>query len=70
MVRIGPPLAIVHPDAEDVERFCFQHAKDVFSQTGFYLKGREQPEFIKFEGAHLNETAETSDPDWMPRLDT
>lgn len=52
LVKIGPPLAIVHPDAEDVERFCFQHVKDVFSQTGFYLKGEERTEFIKFEGTH------------------
>ena len=55
VVKIGPPLAIVHPDAEDVERFCFQHAKDVFSKSGFYLKGRKEEEFIKFEGAHLDE---------------
>lgn len=55
LVKIGPPLAIVHPDAEDVERFCFQHVKDVFAQTGFYLKGEEGNElFIKFEGAHLS----------------
>lgn len=51
LVKIGPPLAIVHPDAEDVERFCFQHAKDVFSQSGFYLGGEERTEFIKFGGA-------------------
>lgn len=57
LVKIGPPLAIVHPDAEDVERFCFQHVKDVFSQTGFYLKREERTEFIKFEGARLNETS-------------
>lgn len=55
VVKVGPSLAIVHPDAEDVERFCFQHVKDVFSQTGFYLKGEERTEFIKFEGARLNE---------------
>jgi hypothetical protein len=54
LVKIGPPLAIVHPDAEDVERFCFQHVKDVFSQTGFYLMGDE---FIKFEGTHLSTSA-------------
>jgi len=53
LVKAGPPLAIVHPDTEDVERFCFQHAKDVFSQSGFYLKGKERNEFIKFE-------------DWIP----
>ena len=51
LVKIGPPLAIVHPDAEDVERFCFQHVKDVFSNSGFYLKRKEGEEFIKFEGA-------------------
>ncbi|KAF9650836.1 hypothetical protein BDM02DRAFT_3184993 [Thelephora ganbajun] len=53
LVKIGPPLAIVHPDAEDVERFCFQHVKDVFSQSGFYLKRNEREEFVKFE-------------DWIP----
>jgi hypothetical protein len=57
VVKVGPPLAIVHPDAEDVERFCFQHVKDVFSQTGFYLKGEERTEFIKFEGTRLNGTS-------------
>ena len=54
LVKVGPPLAIVHPDAEDVERFCFQHAKDVFSKSGFYLKGKEREDFIKFEGTHLS----------------
>lgn len=57
LVKVGPPLAIVHPDAEDVERFCFQHVKDVFSQSGFYLKQKEGSEFIKFEGAHPSETS-------------
>ena len=57
LVKIGPPLAIVHPDVEDVERFCFQHVKDVFSQTGFYLKGKERTEFIKFDGARLGKTS-------------
>ena len=70
LVKVGPPLAIVHPDTEDVERFCFQHVKDVFSQSGFYLKRKERDEFIKFEGAHPNETSKLSDPreslDWIP----
>jgi len=57
LVKVGPPLAIVHPDAEDVERFCFQHVKDVFSQSGFYLRRKEQDEFIKFEGARSSETS-------------
>ena len=57
LVKVGPPLAIVHPDAEDVERFCFQHVKDVFSNSGFYLKRDEGQEFIKFEGAHLTGTS-------------
>lgn len=57
LVKIGPPLVIVHPDAKDVERFCFQHVKDVFYQTGFYLKREELSEFIKFEGAHLSEAS-------------
>lgn len=52
LVKVGPPLVIIHPDADDVERFCFQHVKDVFSQSGFYLKGND---FIKFEGAYLSE---------------
>lgn len=60
LVKIGPPLAIVHPDAEDVERFCFQHAKDVFSQSGFYLKGEGRTEFIKFEGTHLEQKVQMS----------
>jgi len=59
LVKIGPPLAIVHPDAKDVERFCFQHVRDVFSQSGFYLKRKEQAEFIKFEGTYpADETSE------------
>ena len=58
LVKIGPPLAIVHPDTEDVERFCFQHAKDVFSQSGFYLKREERNEFIKFEGERLSGMSE------------
>lgn len=56
LVKVGPPLAIVHPDTEDVERFCFQHVKDVFSQSGFYLKREERDEFIKFEGERLSGT--------------
>ena len=56
LVKVGPPLAIVHPDADGVERFCFQHVKDVFCKSGFYLKGKEQEDFIKFEGAHLSTT--------------
>ena len=59
LVKVGPPLAIVHPDAEDVERFCFQHVKDVFSQSGFYLKGKEGNEFIKFDGTDLSETSKS-----------
>ena len=57
LVKVGPPLAIVHPDTENVERFCFQHAKDVFSQSGFYLKREERDEFIKFEGERLSGTS-------------
>jgi len=57
LVKVGPPLAIVHPDADGVERFCFQHVKDVFCKSGFYLKGKEREDFIKFEGAHLSETS-------------
>lgn len=56
VVKVGPPLAIVHPDTENVERFCFQHVKDVFSQSAFYLKREEGEEFIKFEGAYLGES--------------
>ena len=57
LVKVGPPLAIVHPDADDVERFCYQHVKDVFSQSGFYLKGKERNDFIKFDGARSSGTS-------------
>lgn len=75
VVKIGPPLAIVHPDTEDVERFCFQHAKEVFTQSGFYLKGKEGNEFIRFEGARLRGISKSgssfSDLGWsLSRLDT
>lgn len=74
IVKVGPPLAIVHPDTEDVERFCFQHAKEVFSQSGFYLKGKEGNEFIRFEGARLREITKTGSGflTWagISRLDT
>lgn len=59
VVKVGPPLAIVHPDTEDLERFCFQHTKEVFSQSGFYLKRTERDEFIKFEGARQDEISKS-----------
>jgi len=33
--------------------------KDVFSQSGFYLKGKEGNEFIKFDGTDLSETSKS-----------
>ena len=45
----------VHPEADDVKRFSFQHVKE--SQTCFYLKGKEWTEFIEFEGAHPGNTS-------------
>ncbi|KAF9792246.1 hypothetical protein BJ322DRAFT_1097464 [Thelephora terrestris] len=37
VVKVGPPLAIVHPDAKDVERFCFQHEKNGLNWIPSYL---------------------------------
>ena len=54
-VNIGPPLTIVHPEAEDVKRFCFQHVKE--SQSAFYLEVKGGSEFIKFEGTLLGSTS-------------
>jgi hypothetical protein len=50
MVKMGPALSQVSPDA-DVERFCYQHTKEVLGPTGFYSK-KTATDWIKFEGSY------------------
>ena len=51
MVKASPPLNYVDPDAP-VERFCFQHEKEVMEPSGFYSRKGERI-FVKFEGNYL-----------------
>lgn len=47
-VRAAPPLNILDPDIP-IERFCFQHQKELMEPTGFYSRnGKKQ--WVNFAG--------------------
>jgi hypothetical protein len=54
-VKSGPAYASVFRDDTSVEKFCFQHTKELLNPTGFYARSRSQPdknnsEWIEFIG--------------------
>lgn len=50
-VKAGPSLSVVHPEVQ-LERFCFQHTKEVMAPSGFYSR-KNGTEWVKFEGMPL-----------------
>lgn len=47
-VRAAPPLNILDPEAP-IERFCFQHQKEMMEPTGFYSRNGRK-EWVSFAG--------------------
>ncbi|KAL5511904.1 hypothetical protein ACEPAH_5122 [Sanghuangporus vaninii] len=53
-VKADPPLSVVNPDLP-VERYCYQHRKEVNSQTGFYSRRtKDWVDFSKYIPEYLH----------------
>jgi hypothetical protein len=50
-VKTGPALSTVDPDLA-VERFCFQHSKELMKPTGFYSRKERKDKWVNFAGVH------------------
>lgn len=67
-VKAGPSLAVVHPEVE-LERFCFQHTKEVMGPSGFYSR-KTASDWVKFEGILITSRRNTDLDVTNCRLDT
>lgn len=54
-VKAAPPVTLYTDPDEPVERYCFQHSKEILAQTGFFSKKKSNLALIQFDAWISNE---------------